>query len=476
MAWSLFAAWPASADFPHSHPAMGDGLRRLVGVVERDNGTNGFNWSAIYDASGRRLRTINVPVVNNMTNQVATLTVDSYYNPQVKYSEVAVGVNGQRTWKVLGPDINGQYGGMHGVGGLEATVQEIDGTIVPVVNDYFGNVLATISSSSATWSPIRVGAYGPVMGYRPATVAPGTALADTLVWRSRWMDPSGFYCLGARYYDPVAGHFLSPDPLGHAASMDLYSFCNGDPLNRFDPTGCFGADAINENQAQIDALTDQYYAENGYGYSPNGDQMYSSFLNSLPLLGAVKGFIELETGNDLVTGQWLQGNGSAQGLTIALSTLMVAMPAAEAGMEAMEIDALAGDVGTGAGAGVGEAGAGAEVGEAGAGVGAGMAAGDVGAGTGGVQGAGQGGAVPAAEETASAELGTPPVNNLPSSGRIFYGTPPNLGGQVIVGPANYQAVTAQNGNGLVLLPQGQALGNNSSIIRYGDPNAQNPNG
>jgi A nuclease of the HNH/ENDO VII superfamily with conserved WHH len=32
---------------------------------------------------------------------------------------------------------------------------------------------------------------------------------------------------------------LVPD-LGHAASMDLHSFCNGDPLNRFDPTGRFG--------------------------------------------------------------------------------------------------------------------------------------------------------------------------------------------------------------------------------------------
>jgi RHS repeat-associated protein len=61
-----------------------------------------------------------------------------------------------------------------------------------------------------------------------------------MMWRSRWIDPGGFYCLGARYYDPMAGHFLSPDPLGHSASMDLYSFCNGDPLNRFDPDGRFG--------------------------------------------------------------------------------------------------------------------------------------------------------------------------------------------------------------------------------------------
>lgn len=81
--------------------------------------------------------------------------------------------------------------------------------------------------------------YGPVLGYQSPTLTANTLLADTLVWRSRGIDPSCFYNLGARYCDPVSGHFLSPDPLGHAGSMDLHSFCNGDPVNCFDPTGRF---------------------------------------------------------------------------------------------------------------------------------------------------------------------------------------------------------------------------------------------
>ena len=67
----------------------------------------------------------------------------------------------------------------------------------------------------------------------------------------------------------------------------------------------------------------------------------------------------------------------------------------------------------------------------------------------------------AAEETAA------------GGGRVFYGTPQ---GQLIEAPPGYQAVTAQNGNGLVLLPEGQTLGNNSSIIRWGEPSASNPDG
>jgi RHS repeat-associated protein len=181
---------------------------------------------------------------------VMTLTLDSYFDPQVEFGEVGVGVNGQRTWKVLGPDLDGDYGSLQGVGGLEATVQESSGLTTPVLDDYFGNVLATISSK-VRWSPVRVGGYGPVLGYQSSTLTANTPLADTLVWRSRSIDPSGFYNLGARYYDPIAGHFLSPDPLGHAASMDLHSFCDGDPINQFDPTGRFGKGDFEQGKQEL---------------------------------------------------------------------------------------------------------------------------------------------------------------------------------------------------------------------------------
>ncbi len=38
-------------------------------------------------------------------------------------------------------------------------------------------------------------------------------------------------------YDPTAGRFLAPDPMGHASDMSLYGFCNGDPINKVDPDG-----------------------------------------------------------------------------------------------------------------------------------------------------------------------------------------------------------------------------------------------
>jgi hypothetical protein len=84
-----------------------------------------------------------------------------------------VGINGQRTWKVLGPDLGGQYGSLQGVGGLEATVRESDGLTIPVINDYLGNVLATISGISTTWNPVRVDGYGPALGYQASPLTAG---------------------------------------------------------------------------------------------------------------------------------------------------------------------------------------------------------------------------------------------------------------------------------------------------------------
>jgi hypothetical protein len=44
---------------------------------------------------------------------------------------------------------------------------------------------------------------------------------------------------------------LSPDPLGHAASMSLYDLCNGDPLNRFDPDGRAVIEAWQQTQQNL---------------------------------------------------------------------------------------------------------------------------------------------------------------------------------------------------------------------------------
>jgi len=49
--------------------------------------------------------------------------------------------------------------------------------------------------------------------------------------------------MGARYYDPIGGRFLSTDPIGHPININLYTYANGDPINFNDPDGRFATKA-----------------------------------------------------------------------------------------------------------------------------------------------------------------------------------------------------------------------------------------
>ena len=43
--------------------------------------------------------------------------------------------------------------------------------------------------------------------------------------------------LGARYYLPLLGRFLTPDPIGHEGGLNLYAYCENNPVGRVDPEG-----------------------------------------------------------------------------------------------------------------------------------------------------------------------------------------------------------------------------------------------
>jgi RHS repeat-associated protein len=127
-------------------------------------------------------------------------------------------------------------------------------------------------------------------------LTPSTPLAEALVWRSRRLDPTGYYRLGSRYYDPMAGRFISADPLGHSGSWDLYSFCNGDPLNRFDPTGRLG-----KNNLSLNGSGDWYHDN---VIAPIFQRLDDLSYNDSPAGQFVQGYQETQ-GNDW----WMQNSG-----------------------------------------------------------------------------------------------------------------------------------------------------------------------
>lgn len=59
----------------------------------------------------------------------------------------------------------------------------------------------------------------------------------------RYDRESGYYYMGHRYYDPVDGRFITPDPLGAWADPmnagNAYAYAGNSPWNYDDPTGLF---------------------------------------------------------------------------------------------------------------------------------------------------------------------------------------------------------------------------------------------
>ena len=237
-------AFDATGEVTARQPGTGtdtmtwDALGRLVGVSRRSRGNSGFNWTAVYDGLGRRLQTSQQTVAGGTATGTA-FALKSSYDPDVEFMELAVTAGTQRYWLVHGPDINGRYGALQGTGGIEAVYNASTGATTGVVSDTYGHAEATVNSNNiVTWNTVASNGYGVAPGSLAAVpMDAGHDLSAVLAWRGHYIDCTGYYYLGARYYAPDSGTFLSCDPLGHAASMSLYDYCNGDPVNGIDPDG-----------------------------------------------------------------------------------------------------------------------------------------------------------------------------------------------------------------------------------------------
>ena len=256
-----------------------DAFGQLVRDVR--TGTGAFTWSAVYDGLGRRLQTTQ-----------GSLTVQSSYDPEVEFLELVTTINGVRNWHVTGPDLDGRYGGLNGCGGVEAIYNQSTSSATYLLSDTYGHTEGTLSGTTFVWNPTQCDGYGALPGTtKPSALVAGGNVASQLGWRGHYIDPTGFYYMGARNYAPDSGTFLSPDPLGHSASMDLYSYCDGDPVNQYDADGRIGKGAATgvalggfgqyENTTQqIAGLVGQvgsYFIPGMQGYSAARDIAFSGY-------------------------------------------------------------------------------------------------------------------------------------------------------------------------------------------------------
>ncbi len=112
------------------------------------------------------------------------------------------------------------------------------------LKDHLNSVLALADTNGVIVESYRYDAWGRTTVYD----ANGNTLAQSAVgnrigWQGReYSWKTGLYYFRARWYDPITGRWLSPDPIGIAGGLNMYVFAVNNPVNFTDPYGLFWED------------------------------------------------------------------------------------------------------------------------------------------------------------------------------------------------------------------------------------------
>ncbi len=104
-------------------------------------------------------------------------------------------------------------------------------------SDHLGSSTIITESSGGVVESTEYNPFGTTRTHSGATLT-------NYKYTDQELDPeTGLYNYGARYYDPMIGRFISPDPIVQAPfnpqSLNRYSYCINSPLMYVDPSGYF---------------------------------------------------------------------------------------------------------------------------------------------------------------------------------------------------------------------------------------------
>jgi RHS repeat-associated protein len=214
-----------------------DNKNELIQAVDV-NGSTTTTVSYEYDAFGNRIQ----EAVSVSTTTVVTTTrfVQDGWNPHL------AGGAGNSNWFVWadlsytsgsGNSLQTRYVGGDVVDQLFARIADngTSGTMAFLLADHLGSIVGVTNSSGSLQDAITYDPYGHLLTEsNPGTVGSyqyAGMIYDALV---------GLYFSRARYFDPVAGRWISEDPLGfNAGASNLYRYVNNNPTILKDSSGLF---------------------------------------------------------------------------------------------------------------------------------------------------------------------------------------------------------------------------------------------
>jgi RHS repeat-associated protein len=102
------------------------------------------------------------------------------------------------------------------------------------LNDYLGTPQILVDASNTVVWEAKYKPFG------DAEVHPSSTVVNNFRFRGQYLDAeTGLHYNYHRYYDPQTGRYLTPDPIGLAGGINLYTYANENSINVIDPLGLF---------------------------------------------------------------------------------------------------------------------------------------------------------------------------------------------------------------------------------------------
>jgi RHS repeat-associated protein len=126
--------------------------------------------------------------------------------------------------------------GLNYVGGIGGIISSYDigGTSSHYLYDGLGSVTGLTDSTGSTSKTYTYDAFGNILQQSDTA-------ANAYQFQTKQVSSStGLVYFGARYYNPLVGRWLTPDPMGMVDGPNLYAYLNNNPVNLADPWGLCG--------------------------------------------------------------------------------------------------------------------------------------------------------------------------------------------------------------------------------------------
>lgn len=211
-----------------------DASDRLTRIEQsRAGGANVLTASYAYDAFGRRVQ-------STLAQGGQTSTVQYLYEGAQALGEIRDGKLSHRLLTGLSLDETIARIAINSSGQKDAAASRL------YITDALQSVMAQLADDNNA-NLQNSYAYSP---YGQSTTVGPDATANPNQYTSRENDGvTGLYFYRARYYDPVLKRFISEDPIGLAAGLNVFAYVEGDPLILSDPEGLRGRTNGRQNRA-----------------------------------------------------------------------------------------------------------------------------------------------------------------------------------------------------------------------------------